>query len=351
MDFKEAMNAYKEKVDQELNNLFENMRFRDQFLTLNYSFLKEYVKEGKRLRPILMIMAYKAFRDDGRIIPLSLSLELLHNSTLVHDDIMDEDDFRRNNPAVHKMIRDYYLKNNLDQRYDGPLFGKISSKFAVSNAIIGGNILYELGSECILNSDFSDELKNKALAIYNRSYRTVNHGQYMDIFLEKKEKVTEKDYFEMSEKKTAELFSAAVEIGATLAESKEDDIKKFKEYAKELAVAFQLVDDIMDISKGMSKGHALGSDIIAGKKTLLVLKALEVCSLKERKELLDALGSEDADIDRVIEIIERNSLEYVRDIADKKIETAKKMLSQVKLKKESKDFFLDFADFMVRRKK
>jgi len=326
---------------------------KDGFLKTNQGYIREYIKDGKRLRPILLIMAYKAFCDNDKIIPASLSVELLHNSTLIHDDIMDEDDFRRAKPTVYKRLKDSYLADHKEDSYDGPLFNKSSSKFAVSNAILCGNILIPLGADMISNSDFPDELKNNALKIYNNAYRLVNYGQFLDILLEKRKDVKEKEYLDMIEKKTACLFSASVAIGAVLADAKPEKIKQLEEYAKELAIAFQLVDDIMDISEDMAKGHELGSDIKRGKKTLLVIKALENGTGKERKELLSILGTSASkeEIIRAIGIIKKNSLAYVRSEADKRVIKAKEILNKMGINKESRDFFNEFADYMALRKR
>ena len=191
------------------------------------------------------------------------------------------------------------------------------------------------------------------MKIYNEAYHTVNHGQFLDIVMEKKDMATEEDYLEMIEKKTACLFEASISIGALLADAGQDQIRNLANYAKEMAIAFQLTDDIMDISEDMSKGHALGSDIKSGKKTLLIIKALENGTEKEKKDLKQILGTNTAEekIKRAIEIINRNSLDYVKEEANRRIKKAKDILKQLDIKKDSKNFFNEFADHMVARRK
>lgn len=356
MNFNNIIKNYKKLIDAELEKFFIkiNKDIKDDFLKLDYSFLREYLRNGKRLRPILLIMAYKAFRDDNKIMPVSISVELLHNSTLIHDDIMDEDDFRRNKPTIYKKLKDFYLKNYKELDYKGPLFNMASSRFSVSNTILCGNILAVLGSNIILNSEFQENLKIKAVKQYNDAYYTVNHGQFLDLILEKKENVAEKDYFEMIGWKTANLFSASIAIGVILADAPNKETAKLAQYIKELAIAFQLIDDIMDISKEMAKGHELGSDIKSGKKTLLIITALEKANKEGKKYLLNILGNKNAtkeDINAAVEVIEKTSLDYVRGEADKRIGKARKILEKIDIRKEAKEFFYEFCSYMAQRTK
>ena len=150
MNFSDELSKYRKIVDKELG-VFLNRKIKDAssdpFLKELYLCIKEYVMHGgKRLRPIMLIMAYKAFNGKNEkeaYIP-SLSLELLHNSTLIHDDFMDEDELRRNEPTVYKKIKGYFLKNFNEVSYNGPLFNRLSSRFAVANATLAGNLLFSM---------------------------------------------------------------------------------------------------------------------------------------------------------------------------------------------------------------
>lgn len=352
MSFEEQLKELKSRIDERLELFFNGIKTKDDFISFNYERIKDFILTGgKRLRPAALIMAYKGFNgDEEGIYDAALSVEFLHNSTLIHDDIMDEDDTRRGKDGVHKAMRDYFLKSSKEVNYNGPLFNKASSRFAVSNAICDGNLLYPLGESFLLNSNFDLRLINKALKVYSNAYRTVNQGQLLDIFFELKN-VSERNYLKMIGQKTGNLFKASVGIGAVLANANNEQIELLSEYAMNIAVAFQLQDDIMDFS--VRKGHGVGSDIRKGKKTLLVIKALEKANRGQREILLNTLGNKNADeeeINKAVDVIKFiGAFDYVRDLANKKIVEAKKYLAKTSLNDESLEFFNGFADFMLRR--
>ena len=355
MSFEEQLNELRAKIDKRLELFFRKIRAKNDFISFNYNNINRYITGGgKRLRPAAMVMAYKGFGGkEEEIYDAALSVELLHNSTLIHDDIMDEDESRRGKDSVHKAMRDYFLKNSKELNYNGPLFNKASSRFAASSAICDGNLLYSLGSLFLLNSNFDLMLVNKAMKAYSNAYRIVNQGQLLDIFFELKE-TQEKDYLNMIEQKTGNLFKASAEIGAILANASNEQTERLAKYAMNAALAFQLQDDIMDISSEMGKGHKLGSDLMKGKKTLLVIKALEKASKRQRETLLKALGNGNANEEQIkdaINIIKATgALDYVKFLANTKIMEAKENLKRIGLNKESLEFFGGFADFMLERK-
>lgn len=327
MDFKKTLHEYKEKVDSEIKSMLKDS-------------LKRFVMNGgKRLRPIAMMMACKAFSSKD-IIKESLSVEFVHNSTLIHDDVMDEDEERRGMPTVYKEERDNFL-----EKYDNKkssLFYDTASRFGVSKAILDGNILLSIGLEL---------LEGKALDVLNKAYREVLIGQEMDIMTEF-EDTTEEGYINMISKKTATLFSASVEIGASLGGASIYKIKLLKEYAMNSALAFQIKDDIIDITGG--KGHCLGSDIKQGKKNILIIKAIEKGSSEDIKRIKEVLCDEncsESDINDVIYIIKKSgALAYAEELADEKIKIAKESLEKAELPNESFLFFDGLADYMVKRK-
>ena len=369
MNFNDVLSKYKRLIDNELEIFLDRkineISGSDQFLKELYTCLKEYVLVGgKRLRPILFIMAYKAFNgknEQEAYIP-SLSVELFHNATLVQDDFMDEDDFRRNNPTVYYKIKDYFLKNFNEIDYNGPLFNRLSSRFSVTNAALGGNILFSMSLSVLPKKELID--------IINNAYKTVNDGQALDVIYSLKD-INEKDYFGMSEiakkaisehaqeqkvldmisKKTGALIEASLEMGAVLANAKKEQIKKMKEFGKNLALGFQLWDDVMDLSKNMNKGHELGSDIKKGKKTLIILHALKNLNKENKEYLLKVLGNENAskeEIEKSIQIL-NSSINYAKELAEEKIKKAKEILKDCRLNKEGYGFFNNLAEFIVKR--
>jgi geranylgeranyl diphosphate synthase type I len=355
MDFESTLKKYKKIIDNELELFLNNKtkEAKNPFLKLNYSFIKEFVLAGgKRLRPIALIMAYNAVNgnDEQSVYTPSLSVELMHNSTLVHDDIMDEDDLRRNKPTVHKNLKEWFLKNHDEIENKSPLFNNASSRFGVSNAILSGDILLSLGHSALSAS--KNENSKKALSIYNNAYNVIVDGQIIDISTSLNN-ISEKDYFDMITKKTSALFKASIEIGAILGKASQEKINNLSDYAFNIAIAFQLKDDIMDISPEMEKGHSLGSDIKKGKKTLLIIKALESANEEEKNKILNILGKEDAslhEINSVIDILKSTgAVDYADKVAREKIKSAKEFLKKAELSKEYSAFFEKLADFVVKR--
>ncbi len=352
----EQLNDLKISVNKRLELFFAKIKAKDKFVDLTYKALASYVMGGgKRLRPALLVMAYKGFGGlDEEIYDVALSVEFMHNSSLIHDDVMDEDGLRRNKLTIHEVMRKSFLKSYEDKDHSGALFNKLSSKFAATNAICDGNILSSLGSLFLSSSRMDALLVQKALKVYSNSYRVINQGQIMDALLEVKERVTEQDYLAMIEQKTGELFKASVKIGAILAGANEGEIELISEYAMLIAIAFQLQDDIMDISIEMNKGHELGSDIKKGKKTLLVIRAMDAARSKDKKILAGIINDKNAsdeDIKSAVEIIKYSgAIDYCRRMASGKIHDAKRILTKVGLKKDAYDFFCGLADYVLERK-
>ncbi len=351
--FEQAIEYYQPLINRELKRFLskELEKLDNEFLRYQYKLIIDNVLAGgKRLRPIALIMAYNSVtgKRSKNIIPVSLSVELLHSSTLVHDDIMDEDDYRRNKKTIHRLVKEYFIENYHEQHYKGPLFSDKSSRFAVTIAVVCGNILKSLGTKCLIGSG------DRALSLYQRAYKIVNDGQAMDTFFEIKEKVGEREYFEMIKKKTGNLFKESVLIGAVLGNAKKKQLEYLGKFAELVAVAFQLYDDIMDISPHLSKGHELGSDIKDGKKTLLVIKALELGNAKQKKHVLKCLGNRKVsrkDLDLTIEVLHTTgAVSYVQKIAEKYVSESKKFLKKAKLSKNGEQFFIEFADYLIARK-
>jgi len=357
MEFQQILKKYRYIVDKQINDFFNSKPINDEFLKTSYEYLKEFVlRPGKRIRPIASIMAYKAImdKDEKQIYPICIIPELFHASSLIHDDIMDEDLLRRNKPTMHKTLEDYYKRNFKDYNYQGYLFDRFSKRFSVSMAIIQGNILYSLSYSAILESRLGDNVKNNVLNIFNKAYCRTNEGQIFDLLLASKEKLNEKNYVDMVTGKTVSPLSAAILFGAILNNANSDQLKYLEKYAFNVGIAFQILDDIMDISKTMNKGRELGTDIRRGNKTLLVIKALENADKKQKEILLKVLGNEKAqknDVEKTIDIIEATgALKYVHDYAKKNVDEAKGYLKKANLSEQGSKFFRDFADYMIKRK-
>lgn len=354
MTFKIILEKYSKLVDDELSKFLTERidEVKDPYLKQNYTTVRNYVlNRGKRLRPVALIMAYKGVGGKNKnIYQASLSVELMHASTLVHDDVMDEDDLRRNMPTIHKLTKDIYLKHTKETNYNGNLFSCLSSRYSVANAICIGNILQVLGMNCL-----SVVGKNLSAArAYSAAYRVVNDGQILDNYFEIKKKVTEADYLDMIARKTGNLFRAAVQIGAILGKANKVQLNALSNYAILTAAAFQLKDDLMDIGKDTKKGSTYCSDIKKGKRTLILIKALENADKKQKKILNEVAGNDKASLTQINQVIDiynkTGAIDYVTKLAETNINKSKEWLAKARLSEESMSFFEGFADYMLERK-
>lgn len=206
---------------------------------------------GKRLRPVMCLMACNLFRDkiDEAVMP-AVGIEVFHNFTLIHDDIIDRAEVRRGSPTVH-------------------------TKWGSDQAILSGDVMAFVAVECI--GQAPEKALPKALKLFNRTAIEVCTGQQLDLDYEKKGVVSETEYLRMIELKTAVLVAASLKLGAIIADAPEKDQDLLYEFGRCLGIAFQIQDDVLD-TYGDTKmfGKKTGSDIVANKKTYLLVKALEM---------------------------------------------------------------------------
>jgi geranylgeranyl diphosphate synthase type I len=361
MVFAKKLMFDKELIDESIKNFLSNNKIESsyEYVNKNYEYLLEYVSaEGKRLRPALVIEAYKALHaeDDGvdsRVVDASIAIELLHNATLVYDDIMDEDMSRRGAPGINQRILDDQESRNQEQFYDGKIFNRNSSRAIVSYGILDGTWALVLSSKALHDSKLELKKISRAQELLNDACIEAIRGQIMDIDFENKKNISEEEYLEMITLKTAKLFSAAVQIGAVLADATEHQCKKFAEYGTNIGIAFQLQDDILDVMKESQKGHEYGSDIKKGKRTLLIIKTLELCDLSDKKILESILGKDEIseqEIDIAVEMIMKyGAFDYCRNQAKDKLNKAQHALSQLKLDPDKLLFFEGLAEYALNR--
>ncbi|HTH58386.1 MAG TPA: polyprenyl synthetase family protein [Cyclobacteriaceae bacterium] len=215
---------------------------------------------GKRLRPLLTLFSYSLYRTDVEtIVPYAAAIEAFHNFTLLHDDIMDKAPLRRGKKTVHE-------------------------KWNVNTAILSGDVMLVKVYEMFLGLE---EKKLKAvLPIFNQCAAEVCEGQQWDMEFEAKPKVSEAQYIEMIRLKTAVLLGFSLELGAALADAPVVDQKLLRDFGVNIGIGFQLKDDLLDVYADKKKfGKQVGGDIIANKKTFLLIKALEKAKGDRKKEL------------------------------------------------------------------
>lgn len=216
---------------------------------------------GKRLRPAMALMGYGLFHEDAQpALPLAYAVEIFHNFTLVHDDIMDAAPLRRGKPTVHAL-------------YD------------TNTAILSGDVMLIAAYEYLLKLQPESRIPG-IVRIFNRVAREVCEGQQMDMDFESRQDVTIPEYLRMIELKTSVLLAGSLAMGAVLADADDDDVQNLYQFGCNSGIAFQLQDDILDAFGDPEKvGKKPGGDIAQNKKTYLILKALEIAPESERRRL------------------------------------------------------------------
>ena len=216
---------------------------------------------GKRIRPAMMLMAYNMYRDDvEKILDPALALEIYHNFTLLHDDLMDNADVRRGKPTVHK-------------RWDA------------NTAILSGDVMLTLAD--VYMSRVDDAHFREVMATFHATSIEIAEGQQYDMDFETRTDVTEAEYIEMIRLKTSVLLACALKIGAILGGATKEDAEHLYRLGESIGLAFQLRDDYLDVY-GDPKvfGKKVGGDILCNKKTYLYINALRLAD-KEQRAALD----------------------------------------------------------------
>ena len=355
-DFEKTLEKYKGLIDSRISTLLDQKILASRgFLRSSYSALKEFLlKGGKRLRPAMTIMAYRAVspRPESKILGPAVGIEFFHNSSLIHDDIMDEDSERRGMPSMHKKFEEVFSRDFEEKRCERRIFRRSSERFGVSMAILQGNILYALTGSCFTDSPFDPEKIRKALEVVNRAYQAISEGQMLDILSELESDFSERDCWRTIRAKTAYLFGAAVEVGAILGGATSAQFETLSQYAVHVGTAFQLQDDLLDVAPGQ-EGHAVGSDIRRGKHTLLVVKAIKAANQRQRKILRAALGNDEADAGAIEAaagvLAATGAVDEVRRLARQKLRKGQASLDGGDLSEEGRAFFAGLANSLGQR--
>ncbi|MCD4821330.1 MAG: polyprenyl synthetase family protein [Methanococcoides sp.] len=279
---------------------------------------------GKRLRPAVLMLSTEAVGGDPMsVIPAAVALELVHNFTLVHDDIMDNDDVRRGMPAVHV-------------------------KWGSEGAILAGDTLYSKAFEILSVMEKDPERILKCVALLSRTCTEICEGQWMDIDFENRDTVSEEEYLEMVEKKTSVLYGAAAKVGAILGGASDEVADAMYEFGRLVGISFQIQDDVIDmITPEDILGKVRGSDLIEGKRTLIAIHAL---NHGVELEIFGKGGSVSPEqIDEAVSILkDSGSIKYAQDLSTETLERGKRMLD-ILGDSEAKNILLAVADYMVTR--
>lgn len=279
---------------------------------------------GKRLRPSMLLLAAEAAGGEAlALAPAAVSIELVHNFTLIHDDIMDNADVRRGRPAVHKI-------------------------WGQSGAILAGDTLYSKAFQVLGMTAASPERILGAMNMLSRTCTAICEGQWLDMEFESKDRVTENEYMEMIEKKTGVLYGASAGMGALLAGAPPEVVRALDEFGRLTGMGFQLQDDVIDLlTPEEVSGKRQGGDLIEGKKTLIMIHAFANDIVVPVFSKKDASAEE---IFRSISILEGSgSIEYARSRAEEMVAQGKRALD-VLPPSPAKETLLELADYMIRRR-
>ncbi len=249
---------------------------------------------GKRIRPILSIAAYQLFKDNiKKAYPVAFAVEMFHNFSLMHDDIMDEAPLRRGQPTVH-------------------------TKYNVNTGILSGDAMLILAYDSLSNVSADNKTVTKLVKIFNKVAIEVCEGQQFDINFEKFNTIQINDYLKMIELKTAVLLAAALEMGAVLAKASDEDAKHLYEFGRNIGIAFQLQDDILDTyGDPATFGKKVGGDIAQNKKTFLYLKALELSNEENAKKLYELYNSNNIEeVEKINQVKQLFNQVNVRQLAE-----------------------------------
>lgn len=281
---------------------------------------------GKRIRPVMCLMGNELFDE---IHPdswqLATAIELFHNFTLIHDDIMDAAPLRRGMETVHM-------------------------KYGESTALLAGDVMLIKAYE-YLNKIHTLHL-HKILNLFNNTAREVCEGQQLDMDFEKRESVSLDAYIHMISLKTSVLLAASLEMGAIIGGASEGNCRHLYDFGKNLGIAFQVQDDYLDAFGDPEKfGKDVGGDIRQNKKTFLLLHALEVATPEQRNRLEQLMRQNPPDkVEQVLQIFRDCNIDaWAKELKDKYLQTALFHLDAIAVRSVRKEPLQELANFLIQR--
>ncbi|MFT4568119.1 MAG: geranylgeranyl diphosphate synthase type II [Saprospiraceae bacterium] len=284
---------------------------------------------GKKLRSLFCLLGYQLYKEDiSKALDAAYCIELFHNFSLVHDDIMDEAELRRGQPSVHV-------------------------KYSSNAAILSGDVMLIEVYQRLAKLEVVDKVH--VIELFSKVAREVCEGQSMDMAFETLDQVSIEEYLEMIRLKTAVLLGLSVRVGALMAGASESDQEHLNQFATNAGVAFQLQDDYLDVYGDPEKfGKKVGGDIIQGKKTYLYLRAVQLLSEKERNEFIEFYISADeqpfAKVERVRSIFDELYIpHYCEEAKTAFFDLAKSHLDVVNLPEDKKEELKEFALTLMNR--
>ena len=307
-------NLQKIELPKSPADLYDPLRY---FLTIG----------GKRVRPVLTLLAAELFgADKSEALPQALCIEVFHNFTLIHDDIMDEAPIRRNQPTIH-------------------------AKWHQNAAILSGDVLFIKAYQLL--ADIDPAKLPEAFDLFNKTGIAVCEGQQYDMSFEERDDVSIHEYIEMIRLKTSVLLGCALTMGAIIANASEKDKKELYIFGENIGIAFQIQDDILDLYADSEKfGKQVGGDVMANKKTILHLTALSKAT-KEQIEISKQLRNEsniELKVSRTRALFDHlNVKEECKERMQEHYKIALAAMSRVSVPEENKKPLLELAKYLMDR--
>ena len=315
---------------QEFSKIFQEKfsvrHFPDEPASLYSS--SQYILDlgGKRIRPVMCLMGNELFNEiNYDAYSVAIAIELFHNFTLIHDDIMDKAPLRRGVQTVHV-------------------------KFGESTALLSGDVML------VTTYEYLNKIKahylHQVISIFNKMAVQVCEGQQLDMDFEQREKVSFSEYLNMITLKTSISLAASLRAGALLGGAGLGNQNHLFEFGKNLGIAFQLQDDYLDAFGDPAKfGKQTGGDILSNKKTFLLIHTLEVATSTQAEELKNLLQSNPTDkIDKVLEIFKQcNVDEWAKKLKEKYLQTALNHLEEIAVLSARKSPLKELAEYLVER--
>lgn len=318
-----------QELQQKITATFTTENFLSEPAALYEPIVYALGQGGKRIRPLLVLMSADLFGGsvDEAVKP-SIGVELFHNFTLLHDDIMDHAPIRRGRPSVHV-------------------------KWNPNVAILSGDTMFVMAYDYICQ--VRKEILPQTVALFNDTARKVCEGQQFDMDFETQKEVSIDDYLQMIRLKTAVLLACSVKLGAILAGADEEETRTIYEFGDQLGMAFQLQDDYLDIFGDTSKfGKEIGGDIVTNKKTYLYLKAFETARGDDLIRLTSCFADKELDpgtkVSRIKEIYSRLGIDRMtRDLVEEYLSRALDCLNRLRAEESRKNGLRQLALEMLNR--
>lgn len=341
MTYGELLDEYtaliNKRLESHLDKLLANAEDYHPFIHQVYDAIGEYIsRPGKRLASCSTLLIYKGYTGevDERILNACIGVEIYRHSILIHDDLIDCDDFRRGGKAFHKLF----------------IEGK-DERFGEGLAVFTGNILFALSLQTLSNSGFERELIDKVIVLFVEDFKDVDESQILDLLFEYEEP-DEEEWRVMASKRAATLFKTTILTGAILADAPPRDIELLERAAKNIGFSFDIQDDIIGtFATEEQYGRPVGGDVILRKKPLHIVYAMQLADEDQLKRMREIFGKREltkGDIEEIKKIVkDTGGLAKAMERSRAHAKEASELIEKTTMRDETKIFFKEFINYIA----